>query len=262
MSKCYSPVRWVGSKRQLRKDIVSLFPDHVCYVEPFFGGGSVFFWKSPSKVEVINDIDDHVINFFQVLQTDKDKLLERVENTLISRSLFEKYRLSDWDNLDDIERAFRFYYIIKSSFGGLWRFNSSGQCNSPFAGSPSPKAKPTIYTKHSINNIKKAHKRLQGAIIECDDYKEVIKRYDRKDTLFFLDPPYDTDFSYNVEFDYDELLEICRSIKGKFILTLNYDMYHKFREFNIAETEVHYSITSAKGCNKSREIIITNFKQN
>lgn len=256
----YSPIKWVGSKRRLRKQIVELFPEHTCYVEPFLGGGSVFFWKEPSKVEVLNDYDNHVVNFFKILRDNEEELMGRIENTLISRKLFMEYRQSNWKELDSVERAYRFYYIIKCSFGGLWRFNQQGECNSPFAGSPSPKAKPTPYTKNSLNSLKKAHKRLQGAIIESDDYVSIVKRYDRVDTLFFFDPPYDTEYSYGVSFDYDELLEVCRSMRGKFILTLNYGMIEMFSEFNITKTEVNYSITCKGGDNKNKEIIITNFK--
>lgn len=259
-SKLYSPIKWIGSKRQLRKEIVELFPEHTCYVEPFLGGGSIFFWKEPSKVEILNDYDDHVVNFFKVLRDNENELMHKIEGTLISRSLFMEYRESNWNELEDIERAYRFYYIIKCSFGGLWRFNKQKECNSPFAGSPSPKAKPTLYTKNSLNSLWRAHKRLQNIIIESGDYIDVVRRYDRQDTLFFLDPPYDTDYSYGVDFDYDNLLEVCRNIKGKFILTLNYEMLDKFSEFNIAETEVNYSVTCKGGDNKKKEIIITNFK--
>lgn len=259
ISKLYSPIKWVGSKRQLRKQITDIFPEHTCYVEPFLGGGSIFFWKEKSNVEIINDYDDHIVNFFKVLRDDKEKLLDKIENTLVSRTLFLEYRQSNWLELDSIERAFRFYYIVKSSFGGLWRFNQDGECNSPFAGSPSPKARPTIYTKNSLETVKKAHKRLQDAVIECDDYRNIVERYDKPDTLFFLDPPYDTEYTYGVSFDYDELLEVCKNIKGKFILTLNGEMQGKFKEFNIVETSVNYSVTSKSGDNTKKEIIITNY---
>jgi len=254
-----SPVKWVGSKRQLRKKIVELIPKHTCYIEPFFGGGSVFFEKEPSKVEVINDLDNNLINFYEVLRTKPNELIERIEGSLISRKLFLEYRQSNWEELDDIERAFRFYYITKCSFGGLFRFNKKGECNSPFAGSPSPKAKSSLYSNNTYKLLKESHKRLQNAIIECDDYKNIINRYDRKDTFFFLDPPYDTEYSYGVSFNYDELLDICRNIKGKFLLTLNSELKDKFSGFNIINTEVNYSVTCKEGDNKKGEIIIMNY---
>lgn len=254
-----SPIKWVGSKKQLKKDIVALFPQHTTYVEPFFGGGSVYFEKEPSKVEVVNDYDGNVINFYKVLQIDSEALLNKIDSALISRELFLEYRASKWDKLEPLERAFRFLYILKCSFGGLFRFNQKGECNSPFAGNPSPKAKSSLFSKNTEKSLKEAHKRLQNAIIENGDYKEIVKRYDTKDTLFFLDPPYDTDYSYGVKFNYDELLMICREIKGKFILTLNGELKDKFKEFNIIDSEVNYSVTCKSGNNKKSEIIIMNY---
>ena len=254
-----SPVKWVGSKRQLKHKIIELFPKHICYCEPFFGGGSVFFEKQPSKIEVINDIDNNLINFFNVLRTNKNEIIDRINDSLISRELFLEYRQSKWDELDNIERAFRFFYITKCSFGGLFRFNQKGECNSPFAGSPDPKAKSSLYSKNTFKALEEAKKRLQGVIIENLDYKDILRLYDRPTTLFFFDPPYDTDYTYGIKFDYDELLDKCRDIKGFFILTLNGEMKDKFKEFNIIDSEVNYSVTCKTGNNKKEEIIIMNY---
>lgn len=254
-----SPIKWVGSKRQLAKYIVSMIPQHICYVEPFVGGGSVLFEKDRSKVEVINDLDSNLINFYKVMQNKKDELIDKIDNSLISRELFLEYRSSNWNELEEVERAFRFYYITKCSFGGLFRFNQKGECNSPFASSPSPKAKSSLHSANTEKSIKEGFNRLKGVLIENLDYKEIVKKFDKEDTFFFFDPPYDTDYSYGVKFDYDELLNICRNIKGKFILTLNGELYDKFKEFNIIETEVNYSVTCKSGDNKKKEIIISNF---
>lgn len=254
-----SPIKWVGSKRQLAKDIVKIMPRHTCYVEPFVVGGSVLFEKERSKVEVINDIDGNLINFYKVMQNKKDAITNKIDNSLISRELFLEYRNSNWNELDEVERAFRFYYITKCSFGGLFRFNKKGECNSPFASSPSPKAKSSLHSTNTLKSIEEGFERLKGVLIENMDYKELIKKFDKEDTFFFLDPPYDTEYSYGLKFNHDELLEVCRNIKGKFILTLNAELYDKFKEFNIVETEVNYSITCKDGDNKNVELIITNY---
>lgn len=254
-----SPVKWVGSKRQLAKEIVKMIPEHICYVEPFVGGGSILFEKDRSKVEVINDINGNLINFYKIMQNKSEDLIYRIDNSLISRELFMEYRNSNWNELDDIERAFRFYYITKCSFGGLFRFNQKGECNSPFASSPSPKAKSSLHSHNTEKSIREGFKRIKGVLIENIDYKEIVKKFDKEDTFFFFDPPYDTDYSYGIKFDYDELLDICRNIKGKFILTLNSELKDKFDEFYILETEVSYSVTCKSGCNKKSEIIIKNY---
>ncbi|MHA1143680.1 MAG: DNA adenine methylase [Candidatus Helarchaeota archaeon] len=252
-----SPIKWVGSKRLLRQKIVSLFPSHQCYVEAFFGGGSVFFHKKPSRIEVINDNNQLLITFFRVIKDDLGIFLKKFEYALVSRDLFMEYRESNWNELDDIEKAFRLYYIIKCSYGGLFRFNKEGRCNSPFASTPDKKAKSSLFT--GLDLVKKAHKRLQNAIIENLDYKDLMKRFDRPTTLFFLDPPYDTDYSYGIKFNYDELVKVLRGIKGKFILTLNRDLVNKFSGFHVIPTEVNYSVTCKKGDNMREEMIILNY---
>lgn len=255
-----SPIKWVGSKRQLAKSIVEMIPHHTCYVEPFVGGGSVLFEKDRSKVEIVNDLNSNLINFYKVMQNKRDELIDRIDNSLVSRELFLEYRNSNWNELEEVERAFRFYYITKCSFGGLFRFNQKGECNSPFASSPSPKAKSSLHSPSTEKSIKEGFNRLKGVLIENMDYKEVVKKFDKEDTFFFFDPPYDTDYSYGIKFDYDELLDVCRNIRGKFILTLNGELYDKFKEFNIIETEVNYSVTCKSGDNKKKEIIISNYK--
>lgn len=107
-----SPIRWVGGKSRLRKDIIPLIPDHSCYVEPFAGGAWVLFGKKPSPVEVLNDIDGELINFFQVLKHQPEELIKSFEWELVSRAEFERLAQLDPSTLSALERAHRFYYII------------------------------------------------------------------------------------------------------------------------------------------------------
>lgn len=210
-------------------------------------------------MECINDLNGNIVNFFEVLRTNKAELVQRLKESVISRELFLKYREDKWESLEPAERAFRFFYITKCSYGGLFRFNKQGVCNSPFAGSPDPKARITLYTDNTLKQLEDAHKRIQNATIECLDYKDIIRLYDRPTTVFFFDPPYGTDYNYGIKFDYDELLQQCRGMKGKFILTLNGDMEQKFKEFNIIHTTVNYSVTCKAGDNAKDEIIVRNY---
>lgn len=257
-----SPIKWMGGKSGSIKTILPIIPDHKTYVEPFFGGGWIYFSKDKSKVEVLNDINGDLVNFFEVLRTQPNEFIARMELVLKSRDLFLEYRRTMSDkSLSPLERAFRFYYINQNAFGGLIRYNAKGGCNSPFAGSPDREAQSSFW---DISKIKNAHERLKETIIEKDDYKNIIKRYDREYTLFFLDPPYDCKSGkYNGKntFDYDELLNQCRNMKGKFILTLNSGLEDKFKEFYIRPNDVHYSIGCTTDSSKAyKEIIVTNFE--
>jgi len=251
----------MGGKSNSVKTIMPIIPEHKCYVEPFFGGGWIYFSKEKSKVEVINDINGDLVNFYEVLRTQEKEFEDRFKFVIKSRELFLEYRKTMSDkSLSSLERAFRFYYINQNAFGGLIRYNKSGGCNSPFAGSPDKEAQSSFW---NIDKIKNAHERIKETIIEHDTYQNIIKRYDKEYTLFFLDPPYDCKSGkYNGEtsFDYDELINQCRNMKGKFILTLNSGFEDKFKEFNVMPNDVHYSIGCSTDSSKAyKEIIVTNY---
>lgn len=253
----------MGGKSNSVKNILSIIPKHKTYVEPFFGAGWIFFAKDKVKIEVLNDINSDLINLFEVVRTQYDDFIDRFNYVLRSKDLFLEYRKSMSDkSLPSVERAFRFYYINQNAFGGLIRYNKKGECNSPFGGSPDYKRTQSSFW--DLDKIKNAHVRLKETIIENDDYKNVIKKYDRDYTLFYLDPPYQcADGKYNGinYFDYNELLFQCKNIKGKFILTLNAELEGMFDEFNIIPNKVHYSIGCTTESSKDyKEVIITNFK--
>ena len=255
----------MGGKSNSIKTIIPIIPEHKTYVEPFCGASWILFAKPQSKVEVINDINGDLINFYEVIRIQYENFIHRFDYVLKSKELFLDYRdtMSD-KSLSPLERAFRFYYVNQNAFGGLIRYNSKGKCNSPFCGSPD--------YKHSNGNmwdfekINLAHERLKNVFIENDDYKNIIKKYDKDYSLFFLDPPYECKSGkYNgiSSFDYNELLNQCRNIKGKFILTLNSDFKDKFKEFYIMPNDVHYSIGCTSDSSKYyKEIIVTNYDVN
>lgn len=84
-----SPIKWVGGKSRLRQQIIRLLPSHTCYVEPFCGAAWVLFAKPPSKVEIINDIDGDLINFFRVVKSNPEEFIQSFNWDLVSRSEFE-----------------------------------------------------------------------------------------------------------------------------------------------------------------------------
>nr|MDO8083581.1 DNA adenine methylase [Candidatus Sigynarchaeum springense]MDO8116121.1 DNA adenine methylase [Candidatus Sigynarchaeota archaeon] len=263
-----SPLKWVGSKRLLKRHICSLIPrDHDIYVEPFVGSGAVFFFKNstrmknepkPSKLEVLNDIDGLLVNFYRVIQNPRtfNEFLERLDCTLISRDLFMEYRESNWNALDLVEKAFRMYYIVKTSFGGLFRFNQDGKCNSPFASTPDKKARSFLFKKEPLIA---AHNRLRGVVLLDLDYGLVLEKYDSPSTFFYIDPPYKTEYAYNKPFDHELLAHRCKHLKGKFVLSLNSSFSDQFAAFSIEKVRVNYSVTCKPGNNTWSEIIVKNF---
>lgn len=123
----HSPLRWVGGKYRLREQILERFPEHSCYVEAFAGAGWVLFGKdaATSKVEVINDLDGELINFYRVLKHRPAEFAEMFHLELISRQLFNEYRRFE-EGKTELERAMRFYYVLRLCFGGKREQRSFG----------------------------------------------------------------------------------------------------------------------------------------
>src|ERR1700686_5243581 len=102
------PLAYIGGKNRLATKIISLLPEHTTYVEPFAGGAQVLFHKPPSPVEVLNDLDFEVVNFFRVCQWHYEELALSPRFCLVSRKLNELHGKSDPASLTDIQRAGRF----------------------------------------------------------------------------------------------------------------------------------------------------------
>jgi len=247
-----SPIKWLGSKRTMVSAILPLIPKHSVYVEPFFGGGSVYFAKQPSRVEVINDQNDLLITLFSVIKDHPSEFIEKFDFALQARTTFNEYRNTVWKDITDpVEKAFRFYYLIRNSYCGLYRVNSKGTFNAPFNGA-------TLSVKDygirklagqffDIDWVVAVHDRLKGTTIECGDYKDVLDKFDDVDTFFFMDPPYDTEYTYSLQnFDYDDLLTTVRELKGSWILTLNGELEPKFSEFPTFKVAVPENINAGQ----------------
>src|SRR6266481_1082798 len=175
------PLPYIGGKNRLAKQIISLLPDHITYVEPFAGGAQVLFHKPPSNVEVLNDLDFDIVNFFRVCQWHYEELVRYLRFCLASRKLHELHVKSNPVTLTDIQRAGRFFYLQKNSFGGLilkQKFHYGV-------------TQPSNYNPARISEIiEHTHQRLQKVQIESLPYEQVIEKYDRPTTFFYLDPPY------------------------------------------------------------------------
>lgn len=109
---------WIGGKSRLCKTIISIIPEHTCYVEPFCGAGWVFWKKPESKVEVLNDVNKDLITLYRVVQNHLEEFVRYFKWSLISRNEFSRLKTLPPDCLTDIQRSARFYYLQKNAFGG------------------------------------------------------------------------------------------------------------------------------------------------
>jgi len=248
------PLAYLGGKNRVAKKIISYFPEHNCYIEPFCGGAQVFFHKEPSSVEILNDLDEEVFNFLRVCQLHEQELVRYLQFCTASRKWFELFQKQDPQSLSDIQRAARFFYLQKNCYGGL--INRKSFSISVKDGSN--------YNPHRIPLVLHlAHERLLQVQLESLPYQEIIKRYDRPDTFFYLDPPYFGLPYYKFNFkeeDYVELAGLLKTIKGKFLLSLNDtpEVRRIFADFTITGLTFTYSAQQKSG-KTYKEVLISNY---
>src|ERR1700681_4655170 len=249
------PLPWVGGKNRLATQIISMLPEHVAYVEPFAGGAQVLFHKPPSNVEVLNDLDLDVVNFFRVCQWHYEELIRYLRFCLASRKLHELHLATNPATLTDILRAGRFFYLQKNSFGGLilkQKFHYGV-------------TQPSNYNPARIREIiERTHKRLERVQIESLPYEKILEKYDRRTTLFYLDPPYWERVLYKFNFsesDFRGLEQRLSAIEGKFILSLDErpEVRELFKNFRFEQVELAYTAKRNVKGNRTKELLILNF---
>lgn len=177
-------LRYFGAKFRLAKWIISHFPAHDVYAEPFAGSGAVLLRKQPSPLEVYNDADEEVVNFFRVMREQPADLIRAIRLTPFSRTEWEQaYEPTD----DPIEQARRLYVRAWQAFGssGLRR-NGTGWRSEK----TTLRGKRIIDDWNETNHLWAIAERLGQVQIESGDALEVIRRYDKPETLFYCDPPY------------------------------------------------------------------------
>ena len=246
-------IAWVGGKKLLRKIISDKFPEKFDkYVEVFGGAGWVLFYKDKyAKTEVYNDINSDLVNLFKCVKYHPEAIEKELELSLNSRQIFNEYKNQmDCIGLTDIQRAVRYLYLIKSSYGA--RVSTYG-------------SKPRDISNTEF--LKDVRKRLSRVVIENKSFEKIISAYDNEGTLFYLDPPYhntenmyDTgDFIFNEE-QHIKLRDILKDIKGKFVLSYNDDEFIRelYKDFKIEGIERQNNLSLNSG-SRFKEVVITNY---
>ncbi|KAB2888424.1 MAG: DNA adenine methylase [Desulfobulbaceae bacterium] len=234
-------IPYFGGKSRLAKTIINKIPEHTCYVEVFAGGASVLFAKEPSAAEVINDLDKDLVTLYRAIKHHPEELYRQFKFSLVSRTEFEREKQVNPETLTDIQRAARYLYLQKSAFGGHITGQTFGT---------STTGKPRLNLLSLENTIEEAWKRLVHVVIECKDFRDLIPRYDRPHSFFFLDPPYWQIPGYKYDFaekDFYDLREILWGIEGRFLMTINDtpEIRDIFSCFSIEETHLKYSCCSS-----------------
>ena len=252
-----SPLAWLGGKSRLADRIIEKMPAHQTYCEVFAGAAWVLFKKPESKVEIINDINSDLTNLYRCVKFHLAELVAQFRWMLVSRDEFDRFLKTPADTLTDIQRAARFFYLAKSSFGA--------RIVKPTYGISATGA-PRLNLLRIEEDLSEAHLRLARVFIENKPYDQVIQRFDKPGTLFYIDPPYwDCEKDYGEGLfskeDFGRLAGLLGAVKGKFILSLNDTpgVRETFAEFRIEAVKTRYSI-SGSSKQEAAEVLISNFK--
>ena len=249
---------YMGGKRLLAKKIVPIIDsiNHTSYAEPFVGMGGIFLRRTViPKMEVINDYSKDIANFFRILQRHYVPFLEMLRYQLTTRADFDRLIETNADTLTDLERAARFLYLQRTSFGGKVGNRTFGVV---YDGSA------RFNITKLISTLEDIHCRLSRVVIECLHYSDFLEKYNRPNFLFYLDPPY-----YNCENDYgkglfskddfNKISAILAKLSGSFVMSINdhSEIRRIFKDFCIYDVKTRYSVGA--NVNKSvTELLISN----
>lgn len=247
-------ITWIGGKKLLRKKILEQFPEkgtYKRYIEVFGGAAWLLFAQEKhAELEVYNDVNGNLVNLFRCVKYHPEALQKELEWVLNSREqFFDAREQMNIRGLTDIQRATRFYIMIQESFGA--------DCRSFGVRSKDMRKK--------LETFPKVAERLSKVVIENQDFEKIIKTYDRKEALFYLDPPYyDAEKYYPDRFnpeDHERLRNVLSTIKGKFIVSYNdlsaiRDLYNGYK---IVDVDRPDNLVAKKESRRYKEVIIKNF---
>lgn len=257
-----TPLTYYGGKQTLAPLIISLIPEHILYAEPFTGGAAVFFHKPPSKVEVLNDTNGELMNFYRVARDHFRTLQKKIRATLHSRDDFRKAEViyHNPDLFDEVMRAWAVWVICSLSF--------SAKMDGPYGYDRNKNTTSLKIANKRSNFTSDYQKRLERVQIECADALYIIRTRDFEDAFFYCDPPYIGSnmghYKGYTEADYEALLSSLASIKGKFLLS-SYpsdilDKFIKKYKWQCIKREMFVTV-NMKSANPKRktELLVANY---
>lgn len=258
VSPAEPPAPWIGGKRHLAKRICHVLAatPHEVYCEPFTGLGGIFLRRAVRPpLEVINDVSGDVVTLFRVLRAHPEALLRELRWRPAMRVEFDRLKHVAAHDLTDIERAARFLYLQTLAFGGKVSGRNFG------VSLVSPR---TFDLARLEPRLRRIHARLASVVVENLDWADFIPRYDRAETLFYLDPPYhgsEDDYGPGLfgPSDFEQLSAALQGIEGKFLLSLNDtpEVRTWFAWADIQAVETVYSIGNADPGAPAREVLIS-----
>ena len=258
-------LKWAGGKTQMLGELMPRVPKtYGRYIEPFFGGGALFFSLKPDNA-IIADSNPELINMYLQVANNVDDVIECLQKYENTSEMFYEVRSLDWKTLPKAEAAARTIYLNKTCFNGLYRVNRSGQFNTPFGKYKNPKI-------CDSDALRLASEALRKADILCGDYILVLEHYAQPGDFVFLDPPYlpiseNSDFKrYTKEQFYeDDHVELAKMIgtlheRGCYVILTNsnHPLVHQlYEQYKIEVIQTKRHISCHGDTRKGEDVIVT-----
>jgi DNA adenine methylase len=253
-----SPFSWPGGKRALVRRLLPLIPAHQNYVEVFAGSAKLLFAKEASRLEVLNDVNGDLVNFFRVAKHRPADLAERLEQECIHAGRFREL-LADANLRCEVDRALRFAYLAWYSFGGKGQHFAR-------ASAKNPEVKHTLDAVRQLLN--KTAARLSRVLVEQRDFAEILDRYDHKDTFFYLDPPY-VEYAPNGRYEplsqerRAEMFAKLARVRGLWLMSFEDHAEARVAArrygFRLRKVGVVYTLSGQAERKQTNELLISNF---
>ena len=216
-------IKYPGAKWAIANWIINHFPEHHSYLEPFFGSGAVLFKKLRSNIETVNDLDGDVVNLFQWIRTDPERLAHAVYWTSYAREVYDQAWAAQYTEKDSFQRAVNFYIRMMMGHGFRttgekvgWKNDVQGR----------EKAYAATYWCKTPGVIFEAAERLRGVQIESKPAAELIARFNFSNVLIYADPPYLLETRHGKQYrhemtddDHRNLLDVLKAHKGPVIVS-------------------------------------------
>lgn len=258
-------LKWAGGKQQMLDVILPKVPARYNrYIEPFFGGGALFFALRPDDA-IIADSNPELINLYKIVANELPALIDALRDMSTDKETYDEVRSIDASKLSLVEQAARTIYLNRTCFNGLYRVNRKGEFNVPYGRYKNP----TICDEQ---NLRLASNALKGVEIICGDYKSVLRKYARPSDFIFLDPPYLPISTYSdfkrytkeqfYEEDHRELAEEVRRLHelGCFVILTNSNhelVYELYEGFSIEVHKTRRNINKDAAKRQGEDVVVT-----
>ena len=258
-------LKWAGGKTQMLGDLLPKVPNsYGRYIEPFFGGGAMFFALQPESA-IIADSNPELINMYQEVANHADNVIQYLKQYENTSEMFYAVRSQEWTTLPKAEAAARTIFLNRTCYNGLYRVNKHGQFNVPYGKYKNPKICDEA-------GLRAASEALKKADILCGDYLLVLEHHAQPGDFVFLDPPYlpvseYADFKRYTkeqfyEEDHVELSKVIMALHERgchVILTnSNHPLVHElYAPFNIDVIQTKRHISCNGSTRKGEDVIVT-----